>query len=393
MARPSSIPTTLRLRYPLLIQRVVLLLRKRRSAYVGGVLFPTSIRLRVRRGTRRTLVLLALSLCSLTFVSPAGATPNAVNMATVNTVNAIIGDESWTDASAPSNGSEVERIRAHLHHVIRRLAHDGTPRRTHLLKALRTYANAGVFPQRTADRYAGRRPRFRDDRGVWCAVGQLIVASGEGALARELAAAYEYAYLMDIDDPRVDAWAKQHGFLRRELAMIQPSYGPLPFRRTVSVETYGGFAPAVVGLSGGVRFGFTLARPGWFGPAMENAQDQDVLRLMVGVELLRGRRWDLDGRSPYGRALSVPIALAWESYGSSPFSWMVELGANLYFHPGVLAGNETRFVDNWVHWIVASVGAQWRFTPNFSAIARVGLPTSSLGLRYEFGNTSHRPGP
>jgi hypothetical protein len=135
-------------------------------------------------------------------------------------INAVLGD-----ASGPISASETARIRTHLTYVLARLQETDRPERRPVLAALSRYIERGVFPRRTDDPYAGRRPRFVDDRGVWCAVGQLLVDSGAEALARSFATEHEYAYLLDVDSEALDAWAAAHGFTRRELAMIQPTYG------------------------------------------------------------------------------------------------------------------------------------------------------------------------
>lgn len=147
------------------------------------------------------------------------------------TVNAVIGDISWTADRPPAN--EAERITTHLRYVADLLASDAPPlapeiaaRRVSLIGVLRGYAERGVFPR--LDAPGPRAPRFVDRAGTLCAVGYLIASTEGEAVARELGARYEYAYLDDIVDPRLDAWARDHGFTRRELAMIQPEYPPAP---------------------------------------------------------------------------------------------------------------------------------------------------------------------
>ena len=154
------------------------------------------------------------------------------------TVNAVVGDASWTahHGTPPADASSEERIRVHLEYVEGLLrAHPSAglapaqrERRESALDALAAYRRTGIFPRRSGDPYPGRRPRFIDDRGVHCAVGQLIATSGHPALARAIDARFEYAYVRDIDEPRLDSWAEAHGFTRRELAMIQPGYSPVP---------------------------------------------------------------------------------------------------------------------------------------------------------------------
>lgn len=151
----------------------------------------------------------------------------AFSIAGADPINAAIGDESWvvTYGTEPT-GDEVRRIQTHLRYVLARLrARPATPQRTAALAALERYIEGGVFPRRTGDTYAGRRPRFVDDRGVHCAVGQLIADSGHPELARAIAAEHEYAYVPDITTPGLREWAAATGFTLDELAMIQPSYG------------------------------------------------------------------------------------------------------------------------------------------------------------------------
>ena len=97
-------------------------------------------------------------------------------------------------------------------------------RRAASIAVLEDYTARGEYPRRTDDR-PGLRPRFIDDRGVHCAVGYLIAMSGEPELARAINARFEYAYVRDIDEPRLLAWAHEHGFTVDELARIQPAYG------------------------------------------------------------------------------------------------------------------------------------------------------------------------
>ena len=169
-----------------------------------------------------------LFLLLLCFSAPAAAGPTRIN--------AVIGDESWTALEgSPSSSDEVARIRTHLLFVHDRLREadtsyltvDQRQRRARALDDLGEYAEAGVFPQRAPDDgYLGRRPRFIDDRGVHCAVGELIRRSGEPQLAQSIDDRWEYAFVEEIHSPRLAAWSEAHGFDARELAMIQPMYAP-----------------------------------------------------------------------------------------------------------------------------------------------------------------------
>ncbi len=155
------------------------------------------------------------------------------------TINTVIGDVSWAGRTDP--GDEVTRIRAHLAFVhallsardVSALSASQRDARITSLAHLARYIDRGEFPRRTDDAYPGRHPRFIDDRGVHCAVGQLIADSGHAALARAINADFEYAHVVDIDSPALLAWASDHGFTVEELAMIQPGYSSPPTEDSV----------------------------------------------------------------------------------------------------------------------------------------------------------------
>jgi hypothetical protein len=150
-------------------------------------------------------------------------------------INAVIGDASWTAGSAVEADEQL-RIRTHLRFVLGRLRSrdvsaldaDQLRNRGESLRTLEHYIARGEFPRRTGDEYVGRRPRFIDDRGVHCAVGQLIADSGREDLARAIDRDFEYAYVEDMRSPALAAWARTQGFTLEELATIQPSYSALP---------------------------------------------------------------------------------------------------------------------------------------------------------------------
>ncbi len=164
-------------------------------------------------------------------------------------INAVLGDSSWVavHGGAPVNASSEERVAVHLAFVEAKLRTRGTAaftpaqreRRAQLLDVLATYRRRGVFPRRGVDAYAGRRPRFIDDRGVHCAVGHLIAASGHAALARSIDERFEYAYVARMDAPELLDWAGAHGFTPEELAMIQPAYSPVPTPRQTREALFG----------------------------------------------------------------------------------------------------------------------------------------------------------
>jgi hypothetical protein len=154
-------------------------------------------------------------------------------------INMLVGDASWAGRTEP--GDEVTRVRAHLAFAhdelatrdVSALAPAQRLARAESLADLSRYIERGEFPRRTKDGYEGRRPRFIDDRGVHCAVGQLIADSGDEDLAQAINARFEYAHVREMESPALAAWASTHGFTVDELALIQPSYSSLPTPESV----------------------------------------------------------------------------------------------------------------------------------------------------------------
>lgn len=133
--------------------------------------------------------------------------------------------------------NEAQRIATHLHmvaayaraHAPEGLSAAALSERTTLLQKLDAYADRGVFPQNHVLPY--RNPVFLDPQGTACAVGQLMVESGNSALAEDIRAGLNLGYLHDIlaDEhfaAPVSQWAADHGFTADELAWIQPGYPP-----------------------------------------------------------------------------------------------------------------------------------------------------------------------
>jgi hypothetical protein len=137
---------------------------------------------------------------------------------------------------AHPGGIEVSQIQRHLSYVeatLRRTAPgDATPEqlraRERALDALHDYWTAGVFPQNRdfPDRHV---PYFIDADGTACAVGHLMIASGDEALAREIATYENNDFVAEIDHPRVEPWLTRNGLTVEEAAWIQPAYGPCGF--------------------------------------------------------------------------------------------------------------------------------------------------------------------
>lgn len=97
-------------------------------------------------------------------------------------------------------------------------------KRFQLLDELKHYADEGVFPINNYLPY--QNPVFIDRIGTHCAVGYLMMRSGNDDLARRIDANEKFAYIHEIKTPGVAAWATEHGFTTDELAWIQPGYPP-----------------------------------------------------------------------------------------------------------------------------------------------------------------------
>jgi hypothetical protein len=140
------------------------------------------------------------------------------------------------DANTPLPVTEVDKIKCHLQMVINTLSAASTAQlntaqvanRTHCLSLLQAYCNKGVFPQNTF--HAKRTPYFIDMHHTPCAVGHLIIETGEEALAKQINTENNYGYLKDLAKlyDGIGVWADVNGFSVDELAWIQPTYGGLP---------------------------------------------------------------------------------------------------------------------------------------------------------------------
>ena len=90
------------------------------------------------------------------------------------------------------------------------------------LQSLVEYWREGQFPINT--RHSHRQPYFIDDFGTACAVGHLLLTSGEEDLAHHISGVQNYAYIHEMNYPELDEWANENGFTEDELAWIQPGY-------------------------------------------------------------------------------------------------------------------------------------------------------------------------
>ncbi|MBL7963604.1 MAG: T9SS type A sorting domain-containing protein [Flavobacteriales bacterium] len=187
----------------------------------------------------RKLLLLPLTLPLLCTaqLAPQAPAPLFAHLVEVN--------KEWRHMNpAPESGermtyftNEADRIATHLRlvrthllaHTPEGLSATQAAARHQLLDDLGRYAERGLFPQNHVLPY--RNPVFIDPQYTACAVGQLMIESGDRELAECIASGINLAYVSEIlrDEQyagSVADWATAHGFTADELAWIQPAYAP-----------------------------------------------------------------------------------------------------------------------------------------------------------------------
>jgi hypothetical protein len=179
-------------------------------------------------------------------------------------VNALLLDESYenTFGSSPDvNTNEQVRIKTHLLYVehllrttpVKDLTVSQFLNRSVILDILAEYIAAGQFP--TNRDYPGeRRPCFIDTDGNICAVGYLIEQTKGRELAEAINADHQYDFLLDMNEPVIEKWAKEYGLTLEECAMIQPAYGPPPPAQTTYADIKSSY-----GISSGLMGGSNIA--------------------------------------------------------------------------------------------------------------------------------------
>lgn len=100
--------------------------------------------------------------------------------------------------------------------------------RAEVIAWLEEYTSNGVFPHNHVV-LDGRTPIFVDPHGTPCAVGFLLLRSGESELVRDVVQADNLVRVPDLaDEPRLQRWLQGRGLTLEEAARIQPAYGPAP---------------------------------------------------------------------------------------------------------------------------------------------------------------------
>ena len=196
----------------------------------------------------KSFPLLAMLLFCLAFHLPAQEPTS-----NVQTINPIIGDESFVDrfGTHPNESTSNElRIRVHLQYAeqilrekdVSELSEETLQLRSHVLDLLHHYWKKGVFP-RNYDYPGERKPCFIDRDGRICAVGYLVEQTTGREVAEYINEKFQYEELMTMSDPVLDEWIKNNGFTKEEMATIQPTYSnDLWFAKRKSIGLRGGIS-------------------------------------------------------------------------------------------------------------------------------------------------------
>lgn len=147
-----------------------------------------------------------------------------------------------------SSAQAITRHLAHVEYVLRQGAAPSAElgkTRAHLLDALHTYWQVGIYPHNAGVPGRKRRvllarqfeggpdavPIFIDEHGHPCAVAQLMLTAGAEPLARRIVATDNTGYLAEMEVSGLAEWVAGSGFSVDDLAWIQPSYQSTPWPR------------------------------------------------------------------------------------------------------------------------------------------------------------------
>lgn len=134
----------------------------------------------------------------------------------------------------PTPDAETTRVDRHIQGALHQLRAAPTDHLTPAQRAARaesiewleTYRQTGVFPHNHVDP-VGATPVFVDEHGTPCAVGYLLLRSGETDLVGEIVAADNLVRVPELSgSERFHRWLDERGLTLEEAARIQPEYGP-----------------------------------------------------------------------------------------------------------------------------------------------------------------------
>lgn len=154
---------------------------------------------------------------------------------------------SCAQPASSDDAEEAKRIQAHLSRVSAELASNPPvglsagqlTARLRTLNWLDEYRAAGVFPHNHV-RPGERVPVFVDPHGTPCAVGYLLLRSGQEDLVETIVREDNFVRVATLEgDLRVAAWLSEVGLTLREAALIQPAYDFEPVMPATTTETHG----------------------------------------------------------------------------------------------------------------------------------------------------------
>lgn len=231
-------------------------------------------------------------------------------------VNALLHDESYITGfgvipDAATN--EQDRIQTHLSYVEQllrttdatNLTNNQQANRTIILDILHQYWTRGIFPT-NRDYPDERKPCFIDADGNICAVGYLIEQTKGRQLAEDIKTKHQYDFLLNMNEPAIEAWADEYGLTLKECAMIQPTYGAPPAEQTSYADIQTGYGISS-GLIGGTNIGINIAN-------LSTRLKHNIALSYIG--LVTGTTQVIMGIANVKRTSSLPVINGYETYTS-----------------------------------------------------------------------------
>lgn len=195
-------------------------------------------------------------------------------------------------------------------------------------------------------------------------------AARRGPLPLLLAAAVVTA--LSVLAPASSAEAQR----RSSVDIRRPFTGQRPFQ----LDVHGGFTWWGVGFASGARFGIPIVNNGFV------SSINDAVYINFGLDFY-WTRWRCRGVRcedwEYGGGLGVPVTLHWEFYFHDDWSAFVELGAQLFLHPGFWNSGVFDAYDAG-YWFVGAIGGRFHVNENVALTLRIGTPYASFGLTFMF---------
>ncbi len=142
--------------------------------------------------------------------------------------------------------------------------------------------------------------------------------------------------------------------------------------RPMMLDLHGGFSHFGTGLSVGARFSIPIVENG-FVPPINN-----TVSITFGGDFY----WVKLDRDRYAAAVGFPVTLQWRFLFTDKLSAFGEMGANIFLHPDLIAG------DGWFwypgSWVIAAIGGRFKINESISLVGRLGNPYSSFGASFTF---------